>query len=154
MKKTLIYVATFFNIGKIPFAPGSWASLITTIIIYLLYPYFNSTLNLILSFSLILLLGIPAASQAEKYFKKKDPRECVIDEVAGQMLCLILLPHTYGYYLAAFFIFRLFDIFKPFPIKQCEKLSGGLGIILDDLIAGLYTFILLEIYIILKLNLF
>lgn len=150
MKKIWIIVATFFNVGRIPIAPGSWASLITAGTLYLIYPHIQSLVTGVASLVIIILLGIPAASTAEVYFGKKDPGECVIDEVAGQLLCLIFIPHSWVHYLAAFFIFRFFDIFKPFPIRHAEKIKRGLGIILDDLIAGLYTLVVIRFFMWLK----
>jgi phosphatidylglycerophosphatase A len=147
MKTVMIAVATFFNVGKIPLAPGTWASLITTGILFLLHPRLSSVPVEILALLFITLLGIPAAGYAEKHFQKKDPGECVIDEVAGQMICLIFLPHSVGVYLAAFLVFRFFDILKPFPIRQLEKIGGGLGIMADDLLAGLYTLAVIHLFI-------
>jgi phosphatidylglycerophosphatase A len=154
MKKTLLIIATFFNVGKIPLAPGTWASLVTTATLFLVHPHISSRINEIMALILIIFLGIPASGYAEKFFKKKDPNVCVIDEVAGQMLCLIPLPYSLSFYAAAFFIFRLFDIVKPFPIRWAEKINGGLGIMIDDLIAGFYTLGLLQLYIFLKPRLF
>lgn len=139
MKPIWMAIATFFNVGRIPLAPGTWASLVTTGTLYLLQPRLSSLFIEILALVLITLVGIPAAGAAERYFQKKDPGQCVIDEVAGQMLCLIFLPRTAGIYLAAFLVFRFFDILKPFPIRLAEKIVGGAGIMADDLIAGLYT---------------
>ncbi len=70
---------------------------------------------------------------------KSDPSEVVIDELAGQWFALIALPHTIGYGIAAFVLFRIFDIFKPPPIKQLERLPGGWGVMLDDVAAGVMT---------------
>ncbi|MCK4835913.1 MAG: phosphatidylglycerophosphatase A [Candidatus Aminicenantes bacterium] len=150
MNRILLTVATFFNIGRITIAPGTWASLVTTATLFVIRPYIHSPISGIISLVLIIIMGIPAAGYAEKYFNKKDPHECVIDEVAGQMLCLILIPYSLTFYLAAFFIFRIFDIFKPFPIRQAEKIGSGLGIMMDDLIAGLYTAGILRLVMVLK----
>lgn len=149
MKRILLLIATFFNIGYGPVAPGTWASMVTTITVYLLHPLMRSPLQALISAAVIIFLaGIPAASAAEKHFKKKDPRQCVIDEVAGQLVALILVPHSPLYYLAAFLLFRLFDIFKPFPIRNLEKTRGGLGIMADDIIAGIYALALIHLFII------
>lgn len=147
MKTILITIATFFNVGRIPLAPGTWASLVTTITLYLLRPRLSSVSIEILSLIMIIAVGIPAAGYAEIFFQKKDPGQCVIDEVAGQMLCLIFLPRTVGYYLAAFLIFRFFDIVKPFPIRLAEKIGKGTGVMVDDLIAGLYTLAAIRLFI-------
>jgi phosphatidylglycerophosphatase A len=89
--------------------------------------------------------GIPAATACERHFQKKDPRACVIDEVAGQMVGLWTLPRQTGFYVAAFLLFRLFDIWKPFPVNRSESLPHGLGIMTDDILAGGYTLVILLI---------
>jgi phosphatidylglycerophosphatase A len=154
MNRILLLIATFFNIGKMPLAPGTWASLVTMITFYFINPYLETFWAKIISLIIIFLIGIPAAGYAEKYFQKKDPGQCVIDEVAGQMVCLIFIPYSFSYYLAAFFIFRIFDVLKPFPIRLVEKFSHGFGIMADDIIAGLYTLVVLKLFIYLKPILF
>jgi len=138
MKHVWILIATFFNVGRIPFAPGTAASLVTTALVYFIAPYWQALLVVKLAVILALfLLGIPAASESEIHFKKKDPRQCVIDEVPGQMLSLLLIPHDPWYYFAGFVLFRVFDILKPYPIKKLEKAPHGTGIMIDDIAAGL-----------------
>jgi phosphatidylglycerophosphatase A len=139
-KKVWLIMATFFYVGYLPIAPGTWASMVTAVLVYFIRPYWQATLyiQLIVIFA-IFLLGIPAASYAEKHFKKKDPRPCVIDEVAGQMVSLLLVPHKIVFYVAAFFLFRFFDIIKPPPIKPLEKAPHGIGIMIDDIAAGLFA---------------
>ncbi len=148
MKQFLLTVATFFNIGYGPVAPGTWASLVTGVTVYLIVPFLSSPpLMLAGAILIIFMVGIPAAGLAEKHFNKKDPRACVIDEVAGQMVALILIPHHALYYFAAFLLFRFFDIIKPFPVNKLEKIKGGLGIMLDDIMAGLYALALIHLFI-------
>ena len=143
MKRLLLWLATFFGVGYIAIAPGTWASLVTAVTLYvvtgqgLTLPYY------LLALALVFLLGIPAAFAAEKHFKQEDPRYCVIDEVAGQMVALLLMPHRPGVYIAAFFLFRFFDIVKPFPVRQSERLPGGFGIMIDDILAGGYSWLVL-----------
>jgi phosphatidylglycerophosphatase A len=91
------------------------------------------------------LLGIPAATQVARSFGKKDPQFVVIDEVAGQLITLIAVPVTWKTFLAGFILFRAFDIVKPPPIRQLEKLPGGTGIVLDDVAAGLYALAVMQI---------
>jgi phosphatidylglycerophosphatase A len=148
MKPTLLFIATFFNIGRLPLAPGTWASLVTTVLVYFIKPYWQAPLYIqIAVIVIVFVLGIPAASAAERHFKKKDPRSCVIDEVAGQMLSLLLVPHNIYLYGAGFFLFRLFDILKPFPVRNAEKIPAGFGIMLDDIVAGLYALGILHLYL-------
>ena len=148
MKRILFIIATFFYVGYLPLAPGTWASLVTTALVYFIRPYWQAPVYIQLAIILaVFLLGIPAASHAEKHFDKEDPRYCVIDEVAGQMISLLLIPHTIGLYAAGFVIFRIFDIIKPFPIKHLEKAPQGIGIMIDDVAAGLYSLGLLHLLI-------
>jgi len=148
MKRILLCFATFFYIGHLPIAPGTWASLVTTVLVYFIKPYWQAPVYFqIAAIVLIFLLGIPAASAAEKHFNKKDPRLCVIDEVAGQMVSLLLVPHSISFYIAGFFLFRVFDILKPFPVRNAEKIPGGFGIMLDDIAAGLYALGVLHLYL-------
>ena len=154
MNRVLLVVSTFFNVGRIPIAPGTWASLITTACLFFIYPHIHSPITEITALVFITMAGIPAAGYAERYFDKKDPHECVIDEVAGQMLCLILVPYSITSYLTAFLVFRFFDILKPFPIRRIEKICGGLGIMSDDLIAGIYTAGLIHLITLIKHTVF
>ena len=148
MKRILFFAATFFYVGYLPVAPGTWASLVTTALVFFIRPYWQAPvyIQLVIIFA-VFLMGIPAASHAEKHFDKEDPRPCVIDEVAGQMISLILIPHSIGLYAAGFLIFRFFDIIKPFPIKYLEKAPHGVGIMIDDVAAGLYSLGLLHLLI-------
>jgi len=146
MKKTMILLATFFGVGYLPLAPGTWASLFTTIIVYLLLPLLKGGWwTILIALPLVTALGIPAAAAAEKHFSRKDPRPCVIDEVAGQMTALLFIPHNPFYFATAFLLFRVFDILKPFPIRQSERLPRGIGIMIDDLLAGAYALLILHL---------
>jgi phosphatidylglycerophosphatase A len=144
MKKIGIAVATFFGAGLMPVAPGTWASLLTALIV------FFSPLSALpfVSFALITVviyaIGIPAAAACEKHYKKEDPRQCVIDEVAGQLVSVWFLPRQAGFYIAAFLLFRIFDILKPFPINKSEALPHGIGIMTDDVLAGVYSLVILQ----------
>lgn len=139
MKHLALIVATFFGIGRIRIAPGTWTSLVVTTLVYLVPASVLSPVLLSLVTVMVFFAGIPAAAVCEKHFQKKDPRQCVIDEVAGQMVALWFLPHTVILFGAAFLLFRFFDILKPFPIKASEQVPHGIGIMLDDVLAGLYA---------------
>ena len=139
MKHLALIVATFFGFGRIRIAPGTWTSLAVTLIVFLIPLPARPTLFLALATAVVFLIGIPSAAVCEKHFQKKDPRQCVIDEVAGQLVSFWFLPHTVVFFGAAFLLFRFFDIFKPFPIKASEEIPHGVGIMLDDVLAGLYA---------------
>ncbi len=141
-------ISSFFGIGFFPVAPGTLASLITVLIYkYVLYqlewPF------LLVLFVFIYLLGVTASSKYVSLTGKHDPGEVVIDEVLGQLIALFLLKPSWILVLSAFFLFRFFDIIKPLFIKKAEKFSKGWGIMLDDIIAGMYTSIILNIIILL-----
>lgn len=90
-------------------------------------------------------LGTWAADRAEEKFQQKDCRYIVIDEIAGFLVTAFLMPWEWPWMAAAFFLFRLFDVVKPFPARQAENLHGGIGIMTDDLIAGLYANLILQV---------
>jgi len=89
--------------------------------------------------AVIFLLGIVASRRSQKLFKHDDPPEVVIDEFVGMLLAFLWLPMTANCIVAVFILFRLFDIVKPFPARQCERIGGGLGIMADDVVAGIYA---------------
>ena len=99
----------------------------------------------LLILAIITAVGIRSAGYAEEVLGEKDSGHIVIDEVAGYCLSVLLIPHDLAYYLAAFFLFRFFDILKPPPIRNIERsVAGGAGIVADDLMAGLYTNLILQ----------
>ena len=142
--RAVIFLATGLLIGNVPFAPGTFGSLIGLPLAFLL-----SRLNLLLSASFILLFvffAIAVASAAEKILSKKDPAKIVIDEIAGLMVTFAGLPFNLGTAIAGFIIFRAFDILKPFPIRALErKVPGGGGVVLDDVLAGIYANLILRL---------
>jgi len=155
MNKFNLLFITFFKIGKIKFAPGTVASLITCLLFLLFVNLFNIVI-LFFCTLLIALYSIIAINNSFDSFDTNDPQEIVIDEVVGQMLPLLAIPIYETLYIApeeyyciaAFLLFRLFDIWKPFPINYIDKnTEGSLGIMLDDIIAGIYAiFTLLIIF--------
>jgi len=91
-------------------------------------------------------LGVWAAGEAEKFFGRTDPGQVVVDEVVGQMLTFLLLPHaTWKWWVGGFLLFRALDMVKPFPARQAERIPGGWGILLDDVVAGLYGLLTLAV---------
>jgi phosphatidylglycerophosphatase A len=136
--------ATLFGVGSLPGGPGTWASLITAAAWYLALRNADPgghTLSLLTLIAALVatLAGIPAASIVERESSRQDPGHVVIDEVAGQLTALILTPVSPLHVLLAFGLFRLFDIVKPPPVRQLERLHGGLGIMVDDVAAGIYA---------------
>ena len=153
MNKFNLLFITFFKIGKIKFAPGTFASFITCLLFLLFVNLFNIVILLFCTL-LIALYSFIAINNSFDSFDSNDPQEIVIDEVVGQMLPLLsvpiyetlyIAPKEY-YCIAAFILFRLFDIWKPFPINYIDiNTEGALGIMLDDMLAGIYTIITLII---------
>lgn len=141
-KKFATLLATFGLIGFFPFAPGTAASLVVVVLVWLttLLTGPISGWSLLVAAFGIYFVGIPAATITEKELGRKDPRPVVIDEVAGQLIALAFLPLTWQTMLMAFLLFRAFDIIKPFPINWLDKnLPGGFGIMTDDMLAGAFA---------------
>jgi phosphatidylglycerophosphatase A len=134
--KGVIVFVSFLGIGKIPFAPGSVASLATLPIAFLLsfLPRFWHFVLLLLLF----FLGVFLAGRAEIILQKRDHPIIVIDEVVGSLLALFY-ARTLLEFILGFFLFRLFDILKPFPLRKLETLKGGLGVMMDDVASGLLS---------------
>jgi phosphatidylglycerophosphatase A len=156
-----LLLATGLGLGYLPVAPGTWGSLLGILLFWLPFkmirsqtyaghsyvPYFVvSPVHLVQIFLLILLAaaGVVTATRAARHLGRKDPQCVVIDEVSGQHLTLLLGPATaslpgWKYLLLGFILFRAFDIWKPFPARQFEKLPGGWGIMADDWMAAIYA---------------
>jgi phosphatidylglycerophosphatase A len=143
-----IWVATVGGVGYFPVAPGTAGSLVGVGIVLALglmpvAPAWRIA-AVALAAIILLVLGAAASSKAETFFGRVDPSQVVIDEVVGQMIALAVLP-TPGWktYVAGFLLFRFFDIVKPFPAGRCERFAGGWGIMLDDVVAGAYSLLVL-----------
>ena len=135
-------VATFFGTGRLNPGPGTWGSLATLLVWALAssqIPAANRTWATIIAAAAVTLIGIPAATLVARSSGLKDPQFVVIDEVAGQLVALIAVPLAWKTFLAGLILFRVFDIWKPFPIRRLERLPEGTGIVMDDLGAGLYA---------------
>ena len=132
-------LASVFGAGYAPVASGTVGSFVTVVAIWLL-PL--TPLRIAVALVVVTLIGIWAGSRVERVLGKKDPGVIVIDEVAGMLLSVILLPPTIPVLVTAFLLFRLFDIWKPFPARESQALTGGVGVMVDDLIAGVYALVL------------
>lgn len=152
------------GVGYLPLAPGTWGSAVG-VILYLLFQvlslrayalmqpvgwdattlYLLRTNSLLLIISIITLAGIWAATRTEILLRRKDPGVVVIDEVAGQMIAFIFVPASASLWVmvTGFILFRIFDMWKPYPIRRLEALESGLGIMGDDVLAGIYAAIVL-----------
>jgi phosphatidylglycerophosphatase A len=141
-------VATFFGMGLLHPGPGSWGSAATVLLWWLLSGWINlhwqPTAALLLATAAIL-IGIPAATRMARATRLKDPQFVVIDEVVGQLITLIAVPVSWKSMLLGFILFRGFDIVKPPPVRQLEHLPEGFGIVIDDVGAGLYALLLMQL---------
>jgi len=144
------FLSTTFFSGKIPGPKGTYGSFLALILMYFVFPHFIFKIILTL---ILIIFGIFLSDISEKYiYKKKDPSQITIDEVAGIFVTFIYLykPNTFEYkYIIllsiGFIIFRIFDILKPYPINTLQNIKGGIGIMIDDLLAGIYSLILVNL---------
>lgn len=137
-------VATFFGAGLGKPGPGTWGSVAAVLLwvayAWLLHPSALAlNVALLVGIALSLVLGIPAATIVSRESGRKDPSFVVIDEVAGQWIALLGSHADWRHAIIALLLFRLFDVTKPFPIRRLEALPEGWGIVLDDVLAGLYA---------------
>jgi phosphatidylglycerophosphatase A len=165
------------GVGYLPVAPGTMGSLVGVGLylsiwaesysvleanavrgrLNLLYIFTPQLALMLVVIFVVTMVGIWAASRAERLLQRKDPQVVVIDEVAGQMIALLSGPFwlpTWWSIITAFILFRVFDIWKPYPIRRLERLESGLGIMADDVLAGAYALIVNSVLISLYLLLF
>ncbi|MFC1531913.1 phosphatidylglycerophosphatase A [Thermodesulfobacteriota bacterium] len=136
--KTALLFSSWFGAGLVPGAPGTFGSLAALppviIVNYLGIVY------AIISLITLIPLAVWASDVSQRLLGRDDPREVVIDEVVGLLIAVFLLPLTWLNIILGFLLFRIFDIFKPFPIGMIDKnIKGGIGIVLDDILAGIYA---------------
>jgi len=132
-----VLLASVLYIGYAPIAPGTFGSFAAAVAVWIFQP---GLMALAVSAVLVFFIGLWASGETARAVGREDPGLVVIDEVAGYLVSVMFLPLTPGYIIAAFFLFRFFDILKPPPVRNAERrFSGGLGIMLDDVLAGVYT---------------
>ncbi|HPI25462.1 MAG TPA: phosphatidylglycerophosphatase A [Candidatus Cloacimonadota bacterium] len=141
-------LASLFGIGFIPFMPGTFGSL-AAFGIYMLIPasFWFYGQYIVMGLLLVLSLAAVFISRAAEKILGEDAGSIVIDELLGYFVATLFLPHNWLIGLYAFILFRVFDIAKPFPIYRSQRISGGWGVVIDDLIAGLYANLLIQILI-------
>ncbi|MBF0212210.1 MAG: phosphatidylglycerophosphatase A [Magnetococcales bacterium] len=132
-----LLLSTFFGAGRLPKAPGTWGT-VAAIPLAMLAQWSGPVGGWML-LSLVCVLGVWSAEVVCCTLQRKDPSEVVIDEVAGFLLAMMIAPSGWGWMVGGFLLFRLFDIFKPWPVDVLERLPGGWGVMADDLAAGLYA---------------
>jgi len=141
--KTALFIAQGAYSGRAPIAPGT-AGTVVGVLLYLLFKDLGTPGYGAACISVIA-IGTWAAGHADRMFGTKDDSTIVIDEIAGFLVALFIIPFTWGSVAAGFLIFRAFDIVKPWPLRRLERIPGGLGVMLDDLGAGVYTNIVLQV---------
>ena len=144
MDKLIVALATGFYSGKIPFAPGTWGS------VFALIPwYFCRGLSLasyLIVLAALFVVGFLTAGSAEKILDRPDPGCIVIDEILGIFVTLTLAPNHPVAWLLGFVLFRILDVLKPFPVSWLDThLHGGIGIMMDDVMAGIYALVCLQL---------
>lgn len=149
MKTVVKMLSTFFYLGYTPLIPGTIGSL-GGLLFYLMVKH--DTALYIGSLIVLIVLALLVINKAEEHFGKKDARPIVIDEAAGMMTALLFVPQEPVLIVFAFISFRLFDIVKPFPIKWAETRRSPWGVILDDIIAGIYTNLATQAFFILAIK--
>ena len=146
MHTIIMAIATGFYSGYLPKAPGTWGSLVGLLLFFLLH-----TLSLPVYLAVVaglFVVGSFAAGEAEKILDNRDPGLVVIDEIVGILITMIAVPATPITMAIGFILFRIFDILKPFPVNFFDqRFHGGLGIMLDDVMAGIYSLIILQLLV-------
>jgi phosphatidylglycerophosphatase A len=142
-------IATLGIIGYMPFAPGTFGTLFAFIVYIFLEPTPFIHISILLC---AVIIGTISSHHAERILNDKDSRHIVIDEFCGYFLSVLFVPFSIGYAVTAFFLFRVFDILKPFPIRNIESaLNGGIGIMADDIAAAVYVNAILQLWRIINL---
>jgi len=139
----IMAIATGLYSGYLPKAPGTWGSVVGLILYYFLHSL--SLPTYLITVGVLLIVGAFAAGSAEKIMDRKDPGQVVIDGIVGILITLAAAPAQPAIWLLGFGLFRFFDILKPFPIGWIDKrIQGGVGIMMDDVVAGIYSFLVLQ----------
>ena len=167
MIKTFNYLfVTCFGIGSFKFAPGTITSLITTVFLYSLFHIINlPNITILIILLIVFIYSFYAVSEYIKYNENKDPKEVVVDEFIGQSIPIYLYEIAHGsakdsneatlFYLYIFILFRYFDIKKPFPVSFFDKkFKNSFGVIMDDVVAGLYVVLTFIIFMVIKSKFF
>lgn len=146
LTRFVIGLATLFGVGLLPVLQGTAGSAVGAVFILIFVRSPLTPAVFFLFSAVICLAAFPVSGRAEKFFRQKDCKKIVIDDFSGMLISFSFLPKTFGYLLAAFLLFRFFDFFKVYPANKLEKISGGVGVVGDDLCAGIYTCLCLHVF--------
>ena len=141
-----LFVATAGYVGYFPIAPGTAGSAAGLVLLATVRFFAGPELELGFLVGVVA-LGLWASDVGERYAAREDPGFVVVDEVAGMLLTMLWLPLTWVTALVGFLAFRFFDIVKPFPVRNAERLQGGIGIMADDLIAAVYAAVTVRLFV-------
>jgi len=142
IRTIILFISQGAYSGRAPFAPGTAGTIVGVFLYWCMQGLSPAWYGLLML--AVFLLGTWAAGRAEALLGSKDSPTIVIDEIAGYLVAMFMVPAGWWYATAGFILFRFFDIIKPFPLKRLEKISGGPGVMLDDLGAGIYTNLVLQ----------
>lgn len=148
MHSFFVLIATGFYTGHLK-PPGTIGTIVAVFLMFLTLP--AGIIGKFAFFIVLFILGLVVSEYYEKYCEKCDPSEIVVDEYAAYYLVLMFVPFNLVNIIITFFLFRVFDIFKPYPVKTTESIGGGVGIMLDDIVAAIYTlgsFYLIKVFLI------
>jgi phosphatidylglycerophosphatase A len=137
LRRVGVFLATCAYVGYAPVAPGTWGSAAGLVIYYVIRRQASSAIELA-AIAVIVVAGVWSATEAERHFGRVDPGPVVIDEVVGMLMTLALHPVTIAGAVVGFVVFRILDVIKPWPARRLEDLPGGFGIVLDDVMVGVY----------------
>jgi phosphatidylglycerophosphatase A len=147
-RRVTILISSGFYTGYFPFASGTIATILA-VGLYLFVAPLNVPSHYFIYYALLLaaltIIGVWVSDLAERIHGEKDSHKIVIDEIVGYGYAMILLPSTWKTVLGAFLVFRILDVLKPFPIGRLQRLPGGIGVMIDDILAGLYTCAILHL---------
>ncbi len=141
-KAVIIFIAQGAYAGRLPVAPGT-AGTIIGVLLYLWMRAISPAPYLVLCF-IIIMIGTWTAGRAELFLGRKDSPSIVIDEIAGYLVAMFMVPQAWGFVVTGFLLFRVFDIIKPYPLKRLQNIHGGAGVMADDIGAGVYTNLVLQ----------
>ncbi len=141
-KAVIIFIAQGAYAGRFPVAPGTAGTLIG-VLIYLWMRTISPAAYLAICF-IVIMIGIWVADRAESLLGRKDSPSIVIDEIVGYLVAMFMVPRSWEFIFTGFLLFRVFDIIKPYPLKRLQNIHGGIGVMADDIGAGVYTNLVLE----------
>jgi phosphatidylglycerophosphatase A len=141
-KAAIIFIAQGAYAGRFPVAPGT-AGTVIGVLLYLWMRTISPASYLVLCF-IVIVIGMWTADQAESFLGRKDSPSIVIDEIAGYLVAMFMVPQGWGFVITGFLLFRAFDILKPYPLKRLQNIRGGAGVMVDDIGAGVYTNLVLQ----------